>query len=87
MVWRDWNSHAAIWASFCEKVRLRASCARGTYSAGADVPRLAALDDVVERFHDLLPWGVAIQAVDLQDVQVRAKAGDAGVHSVEDVFP
>lgn len=57
-----------------------------TYRASTDVPHLAALNHIVQSFHDLLARGLAVQTVDLQHVDVRAEPLDAGVDRVEDVL-
>ena len=58
----------------------------GGHCAGADVADLAAVNDVVEGLHDFLAGGVAVQAVDLEDVDVGTQALDTGVDGVEDVL-
>lgn len=57
-----------------------------SHGAGADVPNPALLDNIVQRLHDLFPRGIAVQAVDLQDIDVCAEALDALLHSIEDMF-
>lgn len=57
------------------------------YRTGADIPDLAALDNIVQRLHDLLPRRVPVQAMDLQYVDVCAQPLHAGVDRVQDMLP
>ena len=58
---------------------------RRPHAAGPNVPHLAALDQVVERLHRLLDGRAAVEAVDLQQVDVRGvEAAQGGVDLVED---
>jgi hypothetical protein len=59
----------------------------GSHRASTNVPHPALLDDVVEGLHDLFPWCFAVQAVDLEDVDVRTQPLNALLDGVEDVFP
>jgi hypothetical protein len=58
----------------------------GGHCAGTDVADLAAVDDVIEGLHDFLAGGVAVQTVDLENVDVGAQALNAGVDGVENVL-
>ena len=58
-----------------------------TYRASADISHLPTLDDIIQRFHDLLPRRASIQAMDLQDVDISAQSLHARVYSIEDMFP
>lgn len=58
-----------------------------SHRAGANIPDPTLLDDVVQRLHDLLPRCAAIQAMDLQHVDVCAQALDALLYRIEDVLP
>ena len=57
-----------------------------TYRASTDVPNLPALDNVVQRLHDLLARGIPVQTVDLQYIDVRAQTFHAGVDGIEDML-
>jgi hypothetical protein len=46
----------------CELVR--------PHAARANIPHLPALDEVMQRLHRLLDWRVAVEAVDLEEVDV-----------------
>lgn len=50
---------------------LQARKLRGPHAAGANVPHLARLDEVVQRLHGLLDGGSGVEAVDLEQVDVR----------------
>jgi hypothetical protein len=52
----------------------------------ANVSHPALLNDIVERLHDFFAWCVAVQTVDLQDVDVCAQSLDTLLHSIEDVL-
>jgi len=58
-----------------------------SHRAGANVPDPALLNDVVERLHNFLPRCIAVQAMDLEDVDVRAQALHTLLHRIEDVLP
>jgi hypothetical protein len=58
-----------------------------TYTTGTNVPYLSRLYYVVQGAHDLLHWDVAIQPVDLEEVDIGAKSFDAGIDGVKNVFP
>jgi len=49
----------------------------------ANVPNLPALDDIVECFHDFFNWHFGIHTVNLENVDVRAEASNAGVYSIK----
>ena len=53
----------------------------------ADVSHPSFLHHVVERSHDLFLRHGAVQAVDLQNVDVRPQTLGAGLHGVHDMFP
>jgi hypothetical protein len=63
--------------------RLELPCSHRT---GTNVPYPALLDDIVQRLHDLLPWCASIQAVDLEDIDVRTQSLDALLHRIKDVL-
>lgn len=56
------------------------------HRAGTDVSNPALLHNIIQRLHDLLPWGAAVQPVDLQNIDVCTQALYALLDSVEDVF-
>jgi hypothetical protein len=53
----------------------------------ANVPHPTLFDNVVQCLHDLLPWCVAVQTVDLEDVDICAQSLNALLHGVENVLP
>lgn len=57
-----------------------------TYRTRTNIPNLPTIDNIIQRPHDLLARRLAIQAVNLQDINVGAQTLDTGVDSVEDVF-
>lgn len=58
----------------------------GGHGTSTNVPDLAAVDDIVERLHNLLPRSVAVQPVDLQHVDIGTQTLDTGVDGVENVL-
>jgi hypothetical protein len=58
----------------------------GRHGRGTDVANPALLYDIVESLHNLLPRGVAVQTMDLEDVDVCAKSLHALLYRVEDVL-
>jgi hypothetical protein len=58
-----------------------------SYRAGPNIPRFPTLNNIIQSFHDFLPRSLAVQSMDLQHVHVRAEAGNARVHGIENVFP
>jgi hypothetical protein len=58
-----------------------------TYGTSSNVSDFPALNYIVESAHDFLTRSVAVQPVDLQNVDVGAQSLHAGVHGVEDVLP
>lgn len=64
---------------------LHASKLHCPHAARANVAHLSALDEVVQRLHCLLDRHGVVEAVDLQQVNVRGvEAGERGVDSIED---
>src|SRR4051812_32196788 len=57
------------------------------HRAGANISHLSTFDNIIERFHDLLTGSGAVQAVDLQHVDICAEAGDRGVDGIKDMLP
>ena len=51
-----------------------------------DISDFSALDNIVERFHDLLWFGLFVHSVDLEYVNVGAQPPDAGIYGVHDMF-
>lgn len=56
------------------------------HRASTDVSNPPLLNDIVQRFHDLLSRCAAVETVDLQYVDVRAESLNALLDSVEDVL-
>lgn len=56
------------------------------HAARTNVPHFAALDDVVQRLHDLLHGRIPIQPVDLEHINISPQALDGSVDGVQDVF-
>jgi len=74
---------------FCPSIPLRDVLQRGKlvrpHAAGTDVADFAGADEGVERGHGFFRWGVRVEAVDLEEVEVRGvEATEAGFHSGED---
>lgn len=57
-----------------------------THTAGSNVPHLSALDHVIERLHDLFPWRLMVESVDLEDVDVGSQSLDARINSVKNML-
>ncbi len=56
------------------------------HRARADVAHLSALHHVIQRLHDFFIRRPAVQAMDLQHVNVRPQPLHACIHGVEDMF-
>ena len=58
-----------------------------SYRATADVADTNPLDHVIQGFHNLLHWRLAIQATRLQHINISAQVLHTPLHSIEHMFP
>lgn len=58
-----------------------------TYRTSTDIPHLPTLHHIIQRFHDFLPRRLAIETVNLQNIDVGAQPTHTRIHSIEYVLP
>lgn len=56
------------------------------HRAGANISHPTLLNDIVQSLHDFLSWRLSVQAMDLEDIDVRAQSLDALLYCIEDVL-
>jgi hypothetical protein len=57
-----------------------------TYAASADVSDFSTLDDIVQSSHDLLPWRIPVQSVNLEHINVSAQSSNTSIDSIENML-
>jgi hypothetical protein len=72
---------AILLRNVLQRLKLPAS-----HRAGTDISHPSLLNNIVQRLHDLLPGCVAVETVDLQNIDVCAQSLNALLHRVEDVL-